>query len=102
MFEGADSAAVARLRDSVAGWHYGGDCYAYGLLASGFLGLVVEAKMNPFDHLPLVAAIEGAGGLVTDWSGLPPGLDSDGHVLADADTPLHPAARDRLAGRRSG
>ncbi len=96
MFEGVDAAAVARLRGRIAAWHYGGDCYAYGLLASGFMSLVVEAKMKPFDYLPLVTVIEGAGGKVTDWSGRPLGFESDGRVLAAADSALHDGARDLL------
>jgi len=98
MFAGPDVAATARLRAAVGGWHYGGDCYAYGLLASGFMGLVVEAKMKPFDHLPLVAVVEGAGGRITDWAGRPLRADSDGRVLAAADDTLHTAARDLLQG----
>lgn len=98
MFEGRDLAAVGRLRGAVHAWHYGGDCYAYGLLASGFLGLVIEAKMKPFDHLPLIAVIEGAGGVITDWAGRPLGIESDGRVLAAANPSLHAAARDLLGG----
>ena len=43
------------------------DCYAYGLLAAGFLDLVVEASLKPYDYMPLVAIVEGAGGVITDW-----------------------------------
>ncbi len=43
------------------------DCYAYGLLAAGFLDLVVEASLKPYDYMPLVAIVEGAGGIITDW-----------------------------------
>jgi len=96
MFEDEDGAGVARLRAKVGGWHYGGDCYAYGLLASGYFGLVVEAKMKPVDHLPLVAVIEGAGGRITDWNGRPLHVESDGRVLAAADDALHAAARELL------
>lgn len=46
---------------------YGCDCYAYGLLAMGFVDLVVEATMQPYDYLALVPIIEGAGGVITDW-----------------------------------
>lgn len=98
MFEGADLDAVRRLRGGVHAWHYGGDCYAYGLLASGFLNLVIEAKMKPFDHLPLVAVVEGAGGKITDWAGRSLCIESDGRVLAAADADLHAAAMTMLAG----
>ena len=46
---------------------YGCDCYAYGLLASGFCDLVVEADMKPYDYMALVPIVTGAGGIMTDW-----------------------------------
>ena len=98
MFEGADAEAFARLRGAVRGTHFGGDCYGYALLASGFLDLVVEAKMKPFDYLPLVAVVEGAGGRITDWAGRTLGLQGDGRVLAAATPALHAAAAGLLAG----
>ena len=46
---------------------YGCDCYAYGLLAAGFVDIVVEATMQPYDYLALVPIVQGAGGVITDW-----------------------------------
>ena len=46
---------------------YGCDCYAYGLLASGFCDLVVEADLKPYDYMALVPIVTGAGGIITDW-----------------------------------
>ena len=48
---------------------YGGDCYAYGLLAIGFADLVIEADLDVHDFMALVPVIEGAGGIMTDWQG---------------------------------
>ncbi|KAI3988787.1 hypothetical protein MKX01_016358 [Papaver californicum] len=48
---------------------YGCDCYAYALLASGFVDLAVESGLKPYDFLSLVPVIEGACGVVTDWKG---------------------------------
>jgi len=50
---------------------YGCDCYAYGLLAAGHVDLVVEADMKPYDYLPLVPVVAGAGGRMTDWQARP-------------------------------
>ena len=50
---------------------FGGDCYAYGLLAMGFVDLVVEADLDAHDFMALVPVIEGAGGIMTDWQGQP-------------------------------
>lgn len=67
----------------------GGDCYAYGLLASGTVDAVVEAGLDPYDFLALVPVVEAAGGVITDWSGQPLRASSDGRVLAAASTALH-------------
>lgn len=97
MFVGPDAAAFEALRRQVKLPRYGCDCYAYGLLAAGFVDLVVEASLQPYDYLPLVAVIEGAGGLLTDWQGRPLGLDSDGRALAAGDQRAHAAAMAVLA-----
>jgi inositol-phosphate phosphatase/L-galactose 1-phosphate phosphatase/histidinol-phosphatase len=88
-FAGADAAAFARLRAAARLTRYGGDCYCYGLLASGHADLVAEVGLQPFDYLPLVRVIEAAGGVITDWTGAPLGLGSDGRVLAAATPELH-------------
>lgn len=92
MFKGAQVAAFERVRAASAGCHYGGDCYGYGLVASGFLDLTIEASMQTYDYLPLIAVVEGAGGVITDWSGRPLDLDSDGTVLAAGDARVHAEA----------
>jgi histidinol phosphatase-like enzyme (inositol monophosphatase family) len=97
MFEGADLEAFERLRVTVRTPLYGGECYSYGLLASGFNDLVVEADMDPYDYLSHVAVVTGAGGIITDWQGRPLGLGSDGRVLAAGNAALHRAALDLLA-----
>ena len=41
---------------------WGGDCYNYGLLASGQIDLVCEAGLKLHDFAALVPVVEGAGG----------------------------------------
>jgi histidinol phosphatase-like enzyme (inositol monophosphatase family) len=98
MFRDADAKAFARLEDAARITVYGGDCYNYALLASGWLDLVAEATMAPYDFLAQVPVIEGAGGTITDWQGRPLGLASDGRVLAAGDPRSHAAALRLLAG----
>ncbi len=98
MFEGADEQAFARVRDAVKLPLYGADCYAYGLLACGFADLVVEASLAAYDYCGVVAVIEGAGGVITDWTGAPLGLGSDGRVVAAGDRGSHERALELLAG----
>ena len=64
---------------------FGGDCYNYGLLASGHVDLVVEAGLKLHDFAALVPIVEGAGGTMCDWNGDPLNADSAGHVIALGD-----------------
>ena len=63
----------------------GGDCYNYAMLAMGQIDLVCEAGLKLHDWAALVPVIEGAGGLVCDWSGEPLNAGASGHVLALGD-----------------
>lgn len=63
----------------------GGDCYNYGLLASGHIDVVCEANLKLHDWAALVPIVEGAGGTMCDWAGDPLHAASDGHVLAIGD-----------------
>lgn len=65
---------------------YGMDCYAYALLASGQVDLVIEAGLNAYDIQGPLAVIEAAGGSVTNWSG-GPAFDG-GQVIAAANPKL--------------
>src|SRR5258708_45927 len=78
MVQGAHAEAFQRLKSAVKLARFGGDCYAYGLLAAGFVDLVVEASLKPYDYAPLVPVIVGAGGPLADWQGGPPGPTSHG------------------------
>ena len=81
---------------------YGLDGYAYGLLASGFIDLVAEASLAAHDFCALVPVVEGAGGVMTDWEGVPLGLRSKGRVLAVGDRRLQGEALSALAGAAAG
>jgi myo-inositol-1(or 4)-monophosphatase len=73
---------------------YGGDCYAYCMLASGHVDAVIEAGLQPWDVQALVPIIEGAGGIVTAWDG--GDVQHGGTVLACGDRRLHAALVARL------
>lgn len=80
------------LVDAVKLSRFGGDCYAYGLMASGHCDLVVEANLKPFDYMALVGVVEQAGGVITDWHGKALDMDSDSTIVASATPDLHQAA----------
>ncbi|WP_422368897.1 histidinol-phosphatase [Pelagibius sp.] len=97
MFQGADGPAFQRLRQSAKLTLYGGDCFNYGLLASGFADIVIEADLAPYDYLAHTAIITGAGGIVTDWQGAALNLKSDGRVLCAGNAACHADAIKLLA-----
>jgi histidinol phosphatase-like enzyme (inositol monophosphatase family) len=95
--EGDEANAFARVRDTVKRPLYGCDCYAYGLVASGFgADLVVEADLGLYDYTALVPVLLGAGGCMTDWTGAELTIAnheaSKGRVLATANKGLHAEA----------
>lgn len=93
---GREDAVYRRMAAAVKSPLYGADCYHYGLLASGFCDLVLEAGLKPYDFCALVPVLEGAGGVVTDWAGQPLGLDSEGQVLATGNAALHAQALEMI------
>ena len=88
----AQRATFDALRAQVRYTQYGGSCYAYGLLASGRTDLAIDGGLDPVDIFAPIAVIEGAGGVVTDWSGAGITLDWRGLVLAAGDPGLHAQA----------
>ena len=98
MFKGQDAASFARVWAAVKLTRFGADCYAYGLLAAGFVDLVLEASLKPYDFCAMVAIVEGAGGVATDWRGKALDLASDGRILVAGDRRAHRAALALLDG----
>jgi inositol-phosphate phosphatase / L-galactose 1-phosphate phosphatase / histidinol-phosphatase len=98
MFKERDAAAFARVSAAVKLTRFGADCYAYGLLAAGFIDLVLEASLKPYDFCAMVPIVEGAGGVATDWQGSNLDLASDGRILVAGDRGTHQAALALLGG----
>lgn len=70
-------------------YRLGGDCYMYGMIASGLIDIVLEDTLKIHDYMALIPVIEGAGGIVTDKYGQPITINSDGSILATANKALH-------------
>ncbi len=66
---------------------FGGDCYSYCLLANGFIDLVIDGSLKPWDIIPLIPIIEATGGIVTDWRGETATVG--GNIIAAANPELH-------------
>ena len=69
-----------------------GDCYMYGMLSSGLVDIVFEDTLKAHDYMALVPVIQGAGGIISDKFNNPITLDSDGSVLATANSLIHKQA----------
>ncbi|MSP05359.1 MAG: inositol monophosphatase family protein [Acetobacteraceae bacterium] len=85
---GADTPRWQNLARSVRRVSYGGDCYAYGLLALGQIDIIAECDLKIWDWAALWPVIEGTGGRLTDWSGQPLRHTAASHALAVGDARL--------------
>lgn len=86
----AQQSAFYSVAEATRMTRYGADCYAYCMLASGFVDVVVEAGLQPYDIQALVPIIERAGGRVTNWRG-DRNLDSGQVVAAGCESVLEEA-----------
>jgi len=85
MFAGPFRPTLDALTEATKSQTFGGDCYQYGALASGFLDLVVERQLGLYDFLALVPILEGAGAYITDWQGKALDIRSGDQVVAAGD-----------------
>jgi inositol-phosphate phosphatase / L-galactose 1-phosphate phosphatase / histidinol-phosphatase len=83
-FTGPDRQRLESLGSRTALRRYGGDCYLFGMLASGHCDLVVEVQLKAHDFMAVLPVIQGAGGWVSDWAGRPLSFASDGRLVAAA------------------
>lgn len=85
-----------KVEEKVRLSRYGGDCYAYCMLAAGHVDLVIESGLNSYDIVGLVPIVEGAGGIVTTWDGGDPA--QGGAIIAAGDRRTHAQALEILNG----
>jgi histidinol phosphatase-like enzyme (inositol monophosphatase family) len=85
----SELAAFERLQSKARLTGFGTDCYAYGLVAAGFIDLVMENGLDDHDYCALAPVVVNAGGVFTDWSGKPKLIDDDNTILAAGDARVH-------------
>ncbi|MGH6815313.1 MAG: histidinol-phosphatase [Hyphomicrobiaceae bacterium] len=91
MFASQDEqSALHRIAAKVRMMRYGGDCYAYCLLAAGHIDLIVETGLKPHDIVALIPIVERAGGRVSTWEG--GSAIRGGRIVAAGDERLHQEA----------
>jgi myo-inositol-1(or 4)-monophosphatase len=94
LMNSADRKTFGKVEEAVRLSRYGGDCYAYCMLAAGHVDLVIETELKPYDVLPLVPIIAGAGGVITTWENGSP--YHGGRIVAAGDKRVHAAALELL------
>jgi len=82
-----ERAAFDRVADRARLTRWGGDCYAYCLLAMGLIDIVIESSLQAYDVQALIPIVTAAGGVMTSWNG--GGCDEGGSVVACGDRVLH-------------
>jgi len=92
------TAAFEHVRLATRQVLYSGDCYAYGMIASGWSDIHVDGRMEIYDYLAAVPVIVGAGGVMTDWNGQPLTIDSGDRVVAVGDPRMLEPVLKLLAG----
>ena len=95
LFAGKELKTFEALEGATRHTRFGGDCYAYCMVAAGQIDLVVETGLKPYDIVALIPIIEGAGGVITSWDGGP--ATKGGRVIAAGDKRTHAAAMEILA-----
>jgi inositol-phosphate phosphatase/L-galactose 1-phosphate phosphatase/histidinol-phosphatase len=87
-FSGEERRRFEKLGARMGLRRYGGDCYLYGMLASGSCELVVEVQLKPHDFMAVIPVVEGAGGRISGWRGEALSTASNGRVVAAANETL--------------
>ncbi|GLK81941.1 histidinol-phosphatase [Ancylobacter defluvii] len=90
-----DRARYGEVERQVRLPRYGGDCYAYCMIAAGHVDLVIETELQDYDIAALIPIVEGAGGVITDWEGNP--AQGGGRIIAAGDKRVHEQAMKVLA-----
>src|SRR5690349_8324215 len=90
LLRGSEFEAFERVRHASKVVRYGFDCYAYCMLASGYMDCVIESGLKPFDIAALIPIVTGAGGGVCAWDGA--SAAQGGRVLAYGDARTRDAA----------
>jgi myo-inositol-1(or 4)-monophosphatase len=86
-FSRDERAAFEQVCEKARMSYFGGDCYGYALLAMGFIDVIIEGRLAPWDVAALVPIIENAGGVITDWTGNR--FSNGGNVIAAGDARVH-------------
>lgn len=80
-------ARLDRLAGAVRHLRWDADAYFHCMVAAGQLGVSLDTGLQAYDIAALVPIIEGAGGIVTTWSG--ESAAAGGDIVATGNRTLH-------------
>lgn len=92
LFEAAHRPILDAVTAQVRMTRYGCDCYAYALLAAGFVDLVIETGLHAWDVQAFIPIVRAAGGAVARFDGGPP--QDGGNLVVAANEALLAEALD--------
>jgi myo-inositol-1(or 4)-monophosphatase len=90
----ADRERFKRVENAARLSRYGGDCYAYCMLAAGQIDLIIETELKPHDVVALIPIVTGAGGVISTWENRP--AQGGGRIVVAGDKRVHAAALEML------
>ncbi|MBX9737350.1 MAG: hypothetical protein K2X32_10535, partial [Phycisphaerales bacterium] len=70
-----------------------GDCYGHAMVASGRADVMIDSPMRIWDVAAIEPLVRGAGGVMTDWLGGPPGDGSRGVISAASEELMQEVAK---------
>ncbi|MCC2644493.1 MAG: histidinol phosphate phosphatase [Burkholderiales bacterium] len=92
MFTADELYKFDKLKSQVKVCAWGGDAYAYAMLACGQIDLIMESQLQYYDVAALIPIITASGGIITTWDGEPITSDFKGQCLASSNAELQACA----------
>jgi inositol-phosphate phosphatase / L-galactose 1-phosphate phosphatase / histidinol-phosphatase len=89
MFTPDEMGKFTRLKNQVKVCAWGGDAYAYAMLASGYIDIIMESQLEYYDVAALIPIITASGGIITTWAGEQITPNFKGQCLASSNLELH-------------
>ncbi len=93
-----DQKIFEKVAKEVKTIRFGGDCYNYCLLADGFVDIIIESGIKPWDIRALEPIITNAGGKLKTWEGNK--IFNGGRIVAAANNQLFKKVKNTLSKKK--
>jgi len=89
MFIGSSKNILQKINKTVKFTRYGTDCWGYAMLAAGYIDLIIEKDLKPWDTVAAYAIVNASGGSMSGWNG--DQNQFSGKICAAGDSNIHKA-----------